>query len=403
MAPGTALKTRIHLDLDSVRVLKTDLDKVIFGLFKYATGKGFKPPFEFTASTSSKDVSYLGVLKNNNVRLVDDPGEPDITFNNWNPSAITQLKMITNMPVFSNRTRACVYIDWDNIQVSLEYVKFLLSGMVKFVHGVKVHETYEIYVFLHNKTPAPVIQELKKYGASTITIIKDKSGCGDEEIFGFIRRNTVPGDSICVASGDRDFSSLMVEYVRNSYNVFLVYNQQALYTFKHNKHWIESIDVKSIKGVDSRRSTKPPRDAIKHTKPCKFYNMDTCKAVSCNFLHICGICGRPHRMQDFHPGATVMKSVVCKKFNAGACKFNGQTCDYLHVCQKCKKPHAYIFCEEIGLSCPICKINIANMREYVAHLMENAHIKRIDALKKIFYKDDADAASGKTAKHVLII
>ena len=65
--------TKIHLDLDSIFVIKTDLDRVVFGLFKYATGKGFTTPFIFTANTSVQDNSYLGVLKNNNVRLLDEP------------------------------------------------------------------------------------------------------------------------------------------------------------------------------------------------------------------------------------------------------------------------------------------------------------------------------------------
>ena len=55
--------TKIHLDLESINIAKTDIDKITFGLFKYAVSEKYEPPFIFTANTQIKDVSYLGVLK----------------------------------------------------------------------------------------------------------------------------------------------------------------------------------------------------------------------------------------------------------------------------------------------------------------------------------------------------
>jgi hypothetical protein len=225
-----------------------------------------------------------------------------------------------------------------------------------------------------------------------VLIIKDKSGCGDEEMLRFIRRNTLPGDSICVASGDRDFSSLLVEYVHNSYNVFLVYNKQAIHTLKHNHHWLGSIDCRRFITTKPKISNTP-----KHvmTKPCKFYNLDRCNAVSCSFLHQCGICGRPHKSQDFHPGHSVLKSTVCKKYNAGFCSSNRVSCEHLHICSKCKKPHSYLQCKSIVMYCPLCNCQMNSTEKYVEHHISEANVKKMMFIKTILKPN--------TPKHVLIV
>lgn len=406
--------TVIHLDLDNVFIIKTDLDKVIFGLFKYAMEKGFTPPFIFTANTSVEDNSYLGVLKNNNVRLLDEPPKDgvDILFSGDWKKLLHHLVMITNMPIFTNieNSRACVYIDWDNIQVSYDYITALLEGINKFIHEIKVHNIYNFYVFLHNKVSKNVKQMLKKCGVNIINIIKDKSKSGDEEMFRFIRLNTRSGDSICIASGDRDFSSLMVEYVRNSYNVFLVYNKQALYTFKHNQHWLGSIDVKSLEGVcsktdSSEKSLGSSQKITYKTKPCKFYNLDVCNAVSCPFLHICGVCGRPHKMQDFHPGVTILKNIICKKYNNGTCNYSNINCEYLHICTKCKKSHQYINCKYIVMYCPLCNVTIDSTESYVLHQVNPTHLERISAVKKVMehLKINQSKSTVSSNNHVLVV
>ena len=406
--------TKIHLDLDSIFIPKTDLDRVVFGLFKYGEGKGFKPPFIFTANTSVQDNSYLGVLKNNDVRLLDEsPNVEDINIlfaDDWKKS-LNHLMLITNMPIFTKieKSRACVYIDWDNIQVSYEYIPALLEGTNSFIHDIKVHKIYEFYVFMHNKVSTNVKNIMKKFGVHIINIIKDKSKSGDDEVFRFIRRNTIPGDSICVASGDRDFSSLMVEYVRNSYNVFLLYNKQALYTFKHNRHWLGSMDVKSLEGVDSKtdmsnKSLSHIQKTIYKTKPCKFYNLDICNTVSCSFLHICGVCGRPHKIKDFHPGVTIMKNIICKKYNNGTCNKKACECDYLHICTKCKQPHRYINCKYIVMYCPLCKVTMDSTEKYIMHQVDPAHLERIRVVKKIVEPMKTDKLEPpQDKKHVFVI
>jgi hypothetical protein len=406
--------TKIHLDLESVFIIKTDLDKVIFGLFKYALIKGFKPPFIFTANTSIQDNSYLGVLKNNNVCLLDNSineKDVDILFSK-KFKVLNNLYSMPNIPIFTtiSKSRACVYIDWDNIQVSSEYIPLLITGINRFINEIKVHKIYEFYAFLHNKISKNIKDSMKKMGVNVVNIIKDKSRSGDEEMFRFIRRNTKLGDSLCIASGDRDFSSIMVDYVRSSYNVFLLYNKQALFTFKNNKHWLGSIDVKTLKCYDIKNETYSIQNTPdgcytkKHThktKPCKFYNLDYCNTVNCSFIHICGICGKQHKMKHFHPGIIAMKNTICKKFNNGTCNYSDLECDYLHICIKCKNTHSYIDCKFIILFCPLCKIYMRSNKDYIIHQFEPSHIRSLDILKKILKPESIKSTYKK--KYILIM
>jgi hypothetical protein len=379
--------TRIHLNLNSLFVIKNNLNKLCYGLFKYAQEKKLYPPYIFTAEIQTNDNGYLGTLKNNCIRLVESIDtnriNAHILFDSTWKLEMPKLLAINNLPIFSKiqPSRVCVYIDWDNIQVSSENIKPFIDGVCIFIDKIKVHVNYQLFVFLHNKISENIKQLLKKHNVNIILIIKDKSGCGDEEMFRFIRRNTIPGDSICIASGDRDFSSLMIEYVRNSYNVFLVYNKQALYTFKHNIHWLGSIDVHSINGIIVRKSNVDQKTVPNKNKPCKFYNMGICNSIVCSFLHICGTCGRHHKMQDFHPKITYLKTTICKKYNYEMCPYNKINCQYLHICTKCKNPHPYTKCQFIILHCPICKINIQTPQEFIKHEISDMHFSESKNLR----------------------
>lgn len=395
----TQKKTQIHMDLNSIPILKTEIDKITFGLLKYAQRIQLDPPFVFTATITTKDISYLGVLKNNDVQLLNEiPENTDILFDkDWKCLTKNQLTLVTNMPIFSKvkRSRACIYIDWDNVQVSVNYIKPLLKGTIEFIHNTKVHEEYCIYVFLHGKISDNIRSTLKQNGAHNIVIVKDKFKNGDEEMLKFIRRNTIPGDSVCVASGDRDFSALMVELVRNSYNVFLIYNQQALYTFKHNKHWIGSTNIKSINGVCYKQSQEQPKKICKK-KPCRFYNIDICNTINCNFLHICGFCGRSHKMQDFHPGVMFIKNVICKKYNNGRCPHTNLSCEYLHICVRCKLRHQYMDCKQLTMVCPICKVQLSSNEQYIRHVVDPSHVKKVNVFKKLLNEPPQ-------SNHVLVV
>jgi hypothetical protein len=382
------MRTTIHIDLESIFIQKHDLSKLIFGLYKYAEDKLFTPPYTFTCNVNIQDTGYLGELKNNNVQLVESCCDADIVFDNSWKNLMCQL-LVPNRPVPTPpliKSRACVYVDWDNIQVSQAYIESFFSGVKQFIHNTKAHSSYIIYVFLHTKTPHTIKDTIKQY-ATPVIIIKDKTGCGDGEIIDYIRRNTVPGDSLCIASGDRDFSSLMVEYVRNKYNVFLVYNKQALFTFKHNQHWLDSIDVKSIDGVDTKQD-KPPKTTSPSpshkTKPCKFYNLSGCTAVGCRFLHLCGVCGQPHKMQDFHQKTTVIKNIICKKYNMGTCTHNRNDCAHLHICAKCKQPHPYIDCKFMVMYCPLCRVHMSSTKQFITHQLDPVHSTRVSKLKIIY-------------------
>lgn len=386
--------SKIHINLDSINVPKIDIDKLAFGLLQYAKSKKMPSPYKFTANTSSKDINYLGVIKNNSIRLIEKTSLEDYKLDKGNmilyDSCVDkltkkQIMLYTNMPIIHelNLSRACVYIDWDNMQVSLEFIKPFILGITKFINDTKIHNKYEIFSFVHNKVTVNVKEELKSNGVNIVNIIKDKSRCGDGEIISFIRENTKKEDSVCIVSGDRDFSPLMIEYVRNSHNVFLIYNKQALYTFKNNKHWLSSKNIRDIEGVGIRTQQRITNNKKKeNSKPCKFYNLDNCNTIGCKFLHICGFCGRDHKIKDFHPKIQYMKNIICKKYNNNMCLNTRITCDFLHICQKCKKYHPLDECDLNKIQCPICLVEINSKKEFILHMIDDSHIKKINIIKR---------------------
>jgi hypothetical protein len=384
--------TRVHIDLVNIRIKKPDINKLAFGLCKYVQGKRYAAPFIYTATSKSKDTSYLGVLKNNNILVVDTPPSKesiDVYVSpetGWGDQSIRQLLMVTNMPSFSSGglpvSRMCIYIDWDNIQVAVEYIPMLINGIAEFVESVKTHDKYVTYAFLRSYTSTKVKEALRRLGVNIITTVNDKPCSGDGEMIRFIQSNVKSGDSLCIASGDRDFSPTMVDYARLAYNVFLVYNKQAMFTFKHNRHWLSSINVKNIKGVGTR-ANKPQKVKLFSTKPCKFYNMSTCRSIRCKFLHMCGVCGREHKAQDMHHGNVFIKNNICKKYNDGTCPYNRLDCTGLHVCAKCKKPHPYYECSVSSMFCPLCNYVTSDTSNYIKHMLSDRHTSRIEKIRTI--------------------
>ena len=59
----------------------------------------------------------------------------------------------------------------------------------------------------------------------------------------------------------------------------------------------------------------------------------------------------------------------------------------LHICKKCKGDHSYINCKHMILYCPICKINMKSVQEFILHQFDHIHIKRVHCLKKILHHE----------------
>lgn len=372
------MTSRIHLDLISLDVPKQKIDETVFKAYKLAEEKGIKPPYLFTAC-SPKDPIYRNVLKDNNVFILESKNK-EIKECAMVVKSLSEVG-ISNIPIFENVNRACIYVDWDNVQVPSSEIEHIFSKMRKFIQSNKIHKNYMTYVFVNDKTKDDVKKCISEIGGRLVLTSKGKTS-GDEEIIRFIEHNTAPLDTICVVSGDRDFSAMMVKMVHKKHNVFLVYNRQANPLFKNNVHWISSANIDSFKRTASMKKCK-----IKHLniKPCKFFNLSSCKESKCGFLHVCGVCGRNHKSSIFHPGVKTLKSIICKKYNTVGCMFGGIECGYLHICMKCKKSHSYLECSFNSLKCPLCVENFADMREYILHVLGTKHTKKIRVLKRILY------------------
>ena len=235
-----------------------------------------------------------------------DKKDVDILFADAWVSRVSELIQSTPTPSATaiKMSRACIYIDWDNIQVASRYIPMFIKGISRFIRSKKAHDKYNFYVFLHNKIPTCIRQIFRNNKSIIVNIIKDKTKSADDEMFQFIRQNTTSGDSLCIVSGDRDFSAPMVDYVRRLHDVFLIYNTQALDTFKNNTHWLGSIGVEKIKGIRFSSMVKPqrtPQNKQQNTKPCKFWNLSICAKINCSFLHVCGVCGMNHKSKRFPP------------------------------------------------------------------------------------------------------
>tara|TARA_A100001015_G_scaffold183909_1_gene204633 strand:+ start:447 stop:1130 length:684 start_codon:yes stop_codon:yes gene_type:complete len=195
----------------------------------------------FTANITTKDIQYLSILKNNNIRILDEQPQKkiDILIDNKFTEELDKLLTIDNIfqLTYSNSNIAQIFIDWDNIQVSYNNIESLFTNIKKQFNTTHNFTTHNFYVFLSTTTTNRVRNVMKKLNIYIINIIKDKSRNSDAEILRIIQDNLLPQSTICIASGDRDFSPLMVNCVRNNHNVVLIHNRQAIQSFKNNKHW----------------------------------------------------------------------------------------------------------------------------------------------------------------------
>lgn len=381
---------KIHMNLNSIHIEKNDIDKASYAILQYAFNKKYKPPFYFTANITTKDIQYLSILKNNNIRILDTQPQKryiNILIDNKFTEKLDKLLTIDNIfqLTHSNSNTAQIFIDWDNIQVSYNNIEQLFTNIKKQFNTIHNFTSYEFYVFLSTTTSKKTKSLMKELNIYTINIVKDKSKNSDIEIIRSIQENIKPYSTICIASGDRDFSPIMVNYVRNKHNVILIYNKQALISFKNNKHWTKSIDINNLIIKTEHKIKKQDKcKRIYKTKPCRFYNLYKCNSINCSYLHVCGHCGGNHKMSEYHPEETKIKNIICKKYNMGICQHSNENCDFLHICKKCKGYHSYIDCNYIIMHCPICKVHMTTIKDFIKHQFNTVHIKRLNCLKKIF-------------------
>ena len=381
------------IHIDNIQIPKSQISSSVFGLAYYAKKLGNCPPFKITASTTNYNPNYLSIIKDNNITIVDEPPRADLEYSTLGEKKIEELKLLPNTGTKMCGEKICnCYIDWENMQISRDNISKMLSTSITYVNGIMPHDIYKIYVFLNLDKKS---QSIKKYfnlpqgsPKSRIfftNIIKTKTKISSLEISKFISNNIKPLESLCIISGNRGFSPLMVSLSHCSHNVFLIHNSQSIQSFISNKHWIGSVCIDTLIIKKSKSSIK----ILKKSKPCKFFNQGTCNFSSeeCPFLHVCDTCGFVHP-STIH-SVRKKKKAICTNYNKGCCSRDRMTCDYLHICITCQEPHSD--CSE-PRTCWLCGDVFYNNIEFMYHMIGKSHNSKVAKLKEIM-----------APSHVLII
>ena len=372
------------IHIENIQIPKTQISDLVFGLASYAKSLGKSPPFKITATLENYDPKYLGVIRDNNISIVDEQPKADLEYSNISKHKIKQIMNLENIGKRVESKRVCnCYIDWENIQFCREDITKMLSAVMQYVNGIMSHEIYKIYVFLGVSKKS---QSIKKYFILPtspphsklffINIIKTKTKTCSLDISNFISNNIKSLESACIISGNRDFSSLMISLSHCDHNVFLIHNSQSISTFVSNKHWLGSVCVDSL----IIRKPKSSIKIFKKSKPCKFFNQGTCNFSSdeCPFLHICDTCGFVHP-STIH-SVRKKKKAICTNYNKGCCSMDRISCDYLHICITCQEPHSD--CSE-PRTCWLCGDVFYNNIEYMYHMIGETHNRKLAKLKEI--------------------
>ena len=389
----------VHIDLDAISIVAADIDKLAHGIMSVY------PRTPITASSKGAiSLDIQSALSNNAITIIK-PASHSNTHSNTCHHIITINEksninaLIKMQPLPQSAQRVVIYYDWDNIPLAAGDITATFAKIIEWVNNTKIHTKIDFYVFAD--AAAPVFPE----GIQHIILTKTKIHNSDGEIIRFIRQTTRPDDSLVIVSGDRDFSSTMVEYVRLGHNVLLVYNHQAHPTFKRNRHWIASQCINNLrprkparfeaKDSGSNSNTNINTNAhITRVRPCRFFNTAICTTIACAFPHICGMCGRPHKMTDFHPdiefnnlkstkSTKSIKNTICAPYNESSCSFAPAACAALHICTRCYGTHSSRQCEMIVSipACPLCGVVAVNSLEFTAHLLSSGHKRAMRVVK----------------------
>lgn len=142
---------------------------------------------------------------------------------NW----FKQNKKIERKPIL-------MYIDWQNINVPVEYIENFIQGIKEWAISCVAAEIRKIKIFLDRNAPNEIIiKKLVQHKIDIIYFDAEKKQAADAKLTMSLH-DDLRGDlyTVCIVSGDQDFSPQLVRTIKLGHQVLLIYNYQARESFK---------------------------------------------------------------------------------------------------------------------------------------------------------------------------
>lgn len=228
----------------------------------------------------------------------------------------------------NSKKNMMLLIDWQNIHVAAKDTLLLIEATKEFLNAYEPDKTVDITVFLDRRRVPHITEVLTQNGCMVKHIDGSKSGAADALLIDTLRDNSDNFSSIAIVSGDRDFSAHLAHYSHMGHPAYLVYNEQAWFTFKTNPQWVASIDyldlpvLAELKNEKQQRQQSQPHSShkvhaatkIRSSKPCQFFQSSTCKhqanESACSFKHVCKRCFNTGAENEAHAEKTCYRPEV---------------------------------------------------------------------------------------------